>query len=135
MLSENIRTEKYRDDITRILNRPGYDEENIEYVEDVHEWEKKNYPETLSHPFTIAMCRPNPETGATLIVIKENISSSYVVQSIFPAMELRRLSEVTERLEDDWYFIQHTILHEIAHSKGINNETEADIWADKNMIW
>ena len=126
MLSENIRTEKFRDDITRVLNRHGYDEKNILYVEDVHEWEMKNYPETLSYPFTPAMCRRNPETGEVLIVINKNFSSDHILHSILPAMWIRGIKD-TERLEDDWYFTQHTILHEIAHSKGIANEKEADI--------
>lgn len=106
--------------------------EDIIAVPSVQEWSQAQSIEE-KNPFRVAKVVQNLQTQAFLIVLAAEITDS-MQGSILGAMELRGFVDEVEALRDSTRFLQHLILHELAHPLHPGStESECDAWAFREL--
>ena len=102
--------------------------ENIIVVPSVQEWSRAHgIPENNTH--RTACVVQNQQSGQFLVVLAAEITDS-MQSSVLTAMELRGFVDEVELLRTPRRFLQHLLLHELAHPLHPGGtESECDTWA------
>ena len=106
--------------------------EDIIAVPNVKEWSQSNSLEE-KNPCRVAKVVQNTQTRAFLIILAAEITDS-MQRSVTGAMELRGFVDEVEALRDPTKFLQHLVLHELAHPLHPGGtESDCDAWAFKEL--
>ena len=106
--------------------------EDIISVPSVQQW-AESHGMKEENPFRTGCVVQNRQTMAYLIVLPEEITDD-MQSSVCAAMELRGFANEVETLKMPEKFLQHLILHEIAHPlHPEGTEDECDAWAFREL--
>ena len=123
--------EKHIGQLRDLMRQYGLTQSKLVLVDDVAKWVKE-HKITETNPFRAAVAVRRTASQIRDIVVLKEIPADEV-ESIKSAMKFRGFYGQTERLNDEWLFIKHLVLHEIAHCKDISDEKNADQWAFDNL--
>ena len=132
----DICTADYAAAIKEALLAAGLGDAHLFIVQSVQDW-ARDHGIRESNPFRAGLAaRAQDDTPAVVLL---SILSTEIQQSVVPALEMRGFSEDTTRLEAPGAFLEHLVLHEIAHLVlGVGaTESECDSWAFTRMtgVW
>ncbi len=115
--------------IHSLLKKHGLSEDSFLLVDDVELWCVDNgiVPEQEYRPFRVAKCLYSSEKNKYLILMAKVITTD-MVAGTNPVVAMRLGAEYAKKLEEPHLFVEHTILHEIGHTKGLSEE-ECDRFA------
>jgi len=106
--------------------------EDIISVPSVQEW-AESHGMKEDNLFRAGSVVQNRETKAYLIVFSDEITDDMQL-SVRTAMELRGFADKVEALEVPERFLQHLLLHELAHPlHPEGTESECDAWAFREL--
>ncbi len=125
---EPIRTEHYLVKLRAIAERYDFPLEEIEAVTDIKQWcDERGIEE--NNPWRVAKCLRNRESGKYRILLVAEITPE-MQNSVLAAMEFRGFGSEVPTLKAADKFLEHLLLHEIAHAMNPNwEESECDSWA------
>ena len=127
-----IDTNSYIDRLKGIAANYAVQLDDIIAVPSVKEWSEK-HGLTEDNPFRTARVVQNERTKGYLIVLANEITDS-MQGSVLTAMQLRGFWDEVELLKNPAAFLQHLVLHELAHPLHPNgSETQCDEWAFKEL--
>jgi hypothetical protein len=128
-----MNTHNIREKINQLLSRYNIDSSQLTIVSSVQEWENI-HGITDNNSFRLAVAARRKNSNVWDIIIKANIEEENC-EGVFGAMLYRGFSEL-DHLKDMGIeaFILHLILHEIAHTKEIKAEIDADKWAYEELV-
>lgn len=126
-----INVEKYKGFLEGVIKEHGFNDSCLYIVPSIQEWARKNNIE-----------ENNPDRAAMVAWRTETNIPDFVFLKVIPDDEIASIKSATmyygffnqiNKLKDDASFLKHTVLHEIAHAKGIKDEKEADKWAFEKL--
>jgi len=127
-LSDAIRTGEFRGAISAELEGAGLGADSVLLVPSVQDWASAHGIDRIE-PFCSGMAARS-EFGAPLVVLADLITAD-MQESVLAALEIRNFGEESQRLRIPHAFLEHLVLHEIAHlllPPGAT-ESECDRWA------
>jgi hypothetical protein len=128
----NIRTSMHLGRLKEIAANYPVAIEDIIAVPSVQEW-AESHGMKEANPFRTGCVVQNNQTMAYLIVLSEEITDD-MQSAVCSAMELRGFASEVEALKAPENFLQHLVLHEIAHPLfPEGSESECDAWAFREL--
>ncbi|MEW5974567.1 MAG: hypothetical protein AB1898_02055 [Acidobacteriota bacterium] len=125
---KSIQTELYVAKLRDIAESCDFQLEEIEVVESIKQWcdekgvEEDNY-------WRVGKCLRNKDSGKYRILLAAEITPE-MQSSVLSAMEYRGFASELPLLAAPDKFLEHLLLHEIAHAKNNTwDESECDRWA------
>lgn len=125
---EAIQTELYLAKLRAIAESYDFPLEGIDAVESIKQWcDEKGVEE--NNFWRVGKCLRNKGNGKYRILLAAEITPE-MQSSVLAAMEYRGFGSEVSLLAAPNKFLEHLLLHEIAHAKNNNwEESECDRWA------
>jgi len=128
MPSLEIDVRPLREDILGLIQEFGPPACELVLVDSVQEWAQSAGIEELD-PFRAAMAATRHQDGVPFIVILRRITED-IQGSVIGALQFRGFGSEADRLRDPALFLEHLVLHEIAHLVlDKPSESDCDRWA------
>ena len=125
---ELIQTERYLVRLRAIAEHYDFPLEQIEAVTNIKQWCDEQQIEENNF-WRVGKCLRNRKSGKYKILLAAEITPE-MQSSVLAAMEYRGFENEVAFLKAADKFLEHLLLHEIAHAKNDNwNEHECDSWA------
>ena len=133
MESLDIDVQLYRPQIEGLVRKFGPSGCQVLVVDSVQDWARSVGIEE-EDPFRAGMAATSRADGAPVIVLLSCITGD-VQGSVIGALLFRGFLTEAERLKDPAAFLEHLVLHELAHLilGELTSESECDRWAFKRM--
>ncbi|HMK56481.1 MAG TPA: hypothetical protein VK448_07590 [Dissulfurispiraceae bacterium] len=126
--AETIRTESYLAQLRAVATRYDFPLEEIEAVQDIMQWCNERGIEE-NNSWRVGKCLRNRTNGKYRILLAAEITPE-IKNSVLAAMEYRGFGNEVSSLEASEKFLEHLLLHEIAHAKHETwEEKDCDKWA------
>ena len=127
----DIDTRAYLTELRALARRWGLDI-RVEIVPNIQDWcQAHGVPE--DNPFRAGKIVQNDQSGQYVILVPETITTD-MVSSVITAMECRGFATDVDLLSGGRAFLQHLVLHEIAHGLDHARSEEAcDQWAFEQL--
>lgn len=123
-----IQTKHYLVRLRALAERYEFPLEEIEAVADIKQWCNERGIEE-NNLWRVGKCLRNSESGKYRILLAAEITPE-MQNSVLGAMEYRGFGYEVSSLRAADKFLEHLLLHEIAHAKNNNwEERECDSWA------
>lgn len=127
-----IKTERYLARLRAIAASHEFPLEEIETVADIKQWCDERGVEEDNF-CRVGKCLRNGNTGKYRILIAAEITPE-MQNSVLAAMEYRGFGNEVSLLSAPDKFVEHLLLHEIAHAKNNNwDQSECDSWAFRQL--
>ncbi len=129
----DIDVQLYRPQIEGLVRKFGPSGCQVLVVDSVQEWAKSVGIEE-EDPFRAAMAATNRSDGAPVIVLLRCITGD-IQGSIVGALLFHGFLSEVERLKDPAAFLEHLVLHELAHLVlgELASESDCDRWAFERL--
>ena len=124
-----ITTESYRSIIECLMKENGIPPDSLMIVDDVEQWcvDQGIIKRSEYYPFRAAKCLYSKALDRFMILVSRCITDG-MKASIKGCVFMKFGDQYRKVLDNDLKFLQHLVLHEIAHTKGLSEE-ECDRWA------
>lgn len=122
-------TEQYREALEAVLKTHASAPVDLMIVDDVSEWAKSRIGNARGNP--IAMSVIDTPSGAWGIVMRREMSADRI-RGVLDRMVFGGYLDAAEVLNDPLRFLEHLVLHELAHLHngwGQDREDDCDEWA------
>lgn len=126
-----IDVEIYKEFLKEIIKEYGLNNSYLYIVPNIQKWATERGIEERN-PYRAAMVAFRKESNTPDFIFL-NVIPDDEIESIKTVMIYHGFANKVNKLKDEILFLKHTILHEIAHAKGIKDETAADRWAFEEM--
>ena len=125
---ESIKTEQYLARLRAIAESYDFPLEKIDALESIKLWcDERGIEE--NNLWRVGKCLRNKENGKYRILLAADITPE-MQSSVLAAMEYRGFGSEMSLLAAPDKFLEHLLLHEIAHAKNNSwEESECDRWA------
>ncbi len=133
MAMEITNAEEYRESLAVLLRRQANQPLELLVVDDIAEWCAARQEEGRGNP--IAMAVVDGQTGLWGILLRRRINANQIA-SVLSRIEYGGFERTHEILNVPTKFLEHTVLHELAHlQNGWNQDREDDCdrWAFERM--
>ena len=129
---EPIKTERHLARLRAVAASYDFPLEEIEAIADIKRWCDERGVEEDNF-WRVGKCLRNRNTGQYRILLAAEITPE-MQSSVLAAMEYRGFGNEVSLLSAPEKFVEHLLLHEIAHAKNNNwDETECDSWAFEQL--
>lgn len=129
---EPIKTERHFERLRAVAASHDFPLEEIEAVADIKQWSDERGVEEDNF-WRVGKCLRNRNSGKYRILLAAEITPE-MQNSVRAAMEYRGFGNEVSLLSAPDKFVEHLLLHEIAHAKNNNwDETECDSWAFEQL--
>lgn|SRR5512146_1524320 len=128
-------SEAHAAELARVVREHSHEPVTILVVDDVLTWCRERNPAERRNP--PAMALRADVTGEAVILVRREIDADQV-QSIKDRMLFGDCAELAARLDTPAVFLEHLVLHELAHllnDWGQDREDDCDGWAFNAMGW
>ena len=133
MAMEITNAEEYRESLDALLRRQANQPVELLVVDDITEWCAARQGNGSGNP--VAMAVVDGQTGRWGILLRRRIGADQIA-SVLSRIEYGGFERTHETLNPPTKFLEHTVLHELAHLQNRWNqdkEEDCDRWAFERM--